>query len=163
MGDPTLIDDANAGRLSPKVIGLWRLNLLLWTAFIAGAAGAVGWMLDLRTPGSVVAGAAAVAGMVTAILLPPAQYRSWLFAVGDSDVVIRRGAWWRVTSIVPHSRIQHVDTTHGPLERKLGLSSVVLFTAGTVGASITIPGLPSDQANELRDRLAALGRTGESV
>ncbi len=42
---------------------------------------------------------------------------------------------------VPYVRVQHVDTTRGPVERAIGLASVVVYTAGTRGADITIPGL----------------------
>lgn len=163
MGDPTLIPDSDARALDPRVVRLWRWQALVWPAVLAVSVGAAGWLLDLRYQAAIAAPAVMLAGILVALVSPPARYRCWSFAVRDADVVIRRGVLWRVTSIVPHSRIQHVDTTNGPLERKLGLSSVVLFTAGTVGASITIPGLPATEAAELRDRLAALARTGEAV
>lgn len=163
MGDPALIHAGEGRKLSPRVVALWRMNVLLWAAALAMAGGIAGRLLGLPLHAAVTAMALAAAGAVLAIVFPRARYRNWVFAVGDADVVIRRGVWWRTTSIIPHSRIQHVDTAHGPLERKLGLSSVVIFTAGTVGASITIPGLPADEADELRDRLATLCRTGEPV
>lgn len=163
MGNAAVIGPAEAGMLSPKVVALWRVNMLLWTAAVSIAGVVIGWMLDFRIEAVLAGAAVAGAGFIAAIFWPPARHRSWTFTVGAADVVIRRGVWWRVTSIVPHSRIQHVDTTHGPLERTLGLSSVVLFTAGTVGASIKIPGLPADQADEIRDRLAAVSRVSDSV
>lgn len=163
MGDPTLIPGSDAKALDPRVVRLWRWQALVWPAVLAVSVGAAGWFLELRYQAAIAAFAVMLAGILVAVVWPPARYRSWTYAVRDSDVVLRRGVLWIVTSIVPHSRIQHVDTTHGPLERKLGLSSVVLFTAGTVGASMTIPGLPAAEAAGLRDRLAALARTGEAV
>lgn len=163
MGEPPLISPSEARTLSPKVVRLWRLELVLSAATMTIAAIVLGWVSDFRYEGSVTAAVTMAAGIIVSAVWPPARYRSWSFAVRDADVVIRRGVWWRVTSIVPHARIQHVDTTHGPVERRLGISSVVLFTAGNVGASITIPGLPAAEADELRDRLAALGRLGDAV
>ena len=163
MDDSALIPEPNAKALDPRVVLLWRIEALTWTAGLALAVGIAGWLLEFQYASGVAAAGVILAGILTAMLWPRARYRSWSFAVGDSDVVIRRGVWWRVTSVVPHSRIQHVDTTHGPIERRLGLSSVVLFTAGTVGASITIPGFPTAEAGELRDTLAELGRIGEAV
>jgi membrane protein YdbS with pleckstrin-like domain len=51
------------------------------------------------------------------------------------------------------ARIQHVDTTTGPVERRLGLATVVLYTAA--GASV-IPALAQDEAAAVRERIAAL-------
>ena len=163
MDESALTLDTDAKALDPRVMVLWRVQLLVWAVGLALSAGLAGWLLDYEYQSVLAASAVLLAGIITALLWPRARYRSWSFAVGDSDVVIRRGVWWRVTSVIPHSRIQHVDTTHGPLERKLGLSSVVLFTAGTVGASITIPGLRTVEAGELRDKLAVLGGVGDAV
>lgn len=163
MDESALTLDTDAKALDPRVMVLWRVQLLVWAVGLAVSVGLAGWLLDYEYQSVVAASAVLLAGIITALLWPRARYRSWSFAVGDSDVVIRRGVWWRVTSVIPHSRIQHVDTTHGPLERKLGLSSVVLFTAGTVGASMTIPGLRTVEAGELRDRLAVLGGVGGAV
>lgn len=163
MDDSALVGDAGAKALDPRVVLLWRVQVLVWATGLASSVGVAGWLLDFQYQSVAAASAVMLAGILAALLWPPARYRSWSFALHDADVVLRRGVWWRVTSIVPHSRIQHVDTTHGPLERKLGLSSVVLFTAGTIGASMTIPGLPTAEAGELRDKLAALGRIGDAV
>lgn len=163
MDDSALTLDTDAKALDPRVVVLWRAQALLWTAGIATSVGIGGWLLDFRYMSLIGASVALLTGILVALLWPPARYRSWSFALRGSDVVLRRGVWWRVTSIIPHSRIQHVDTTHGPLERKLGLSSVVVFTAGTVGASMTIPGLRTGEAGELRDRLAELGGVGDAV
>ena len=81
----------------------------------------------------------------------------------DEDVLIRQGVFWHTTSLVPHSRIQHVDTLRGPLERWLGLARVVIYTAGTRGARLTIPALAAEEAEALRDRLALLGGRGDAV
>ncbi len=70
---------------------------------------------------------------------------------------------FRTTSIVPHARIQHVDTRHGPIDRWLGLAGVVVFTAGNRGAILTIPALEAEEAEEIRDRLAAQSGVGDAV
>jgi membrane protein YdbS with pleckstrin-like domain len=127
---------------------------------VAAAAGAV---LGRAWHAGIAAAAVATVGLAFTARWPAARYRSWGFAVREQDVLIKYGVWWRRVSVVPHARIQHVDTTHGPLARALGLASVVLFTAGTIGAVLTIPGLSTADADGLRDRLAELGRVGEAV
>lgn len=142
---------------------LWRISLLSWTAVLALGVAVLGAVIGRELPGASMALMIGAAGAALALRWPGARYRSWGFAVRESDVLLRYGVWWRTVSIVPHARIQHVDTTHGPLERALGLASVVIFTAGSVGAALTIPGLSVAEAEELRDRLAVLGRTGDAV
>ena len=56
---------------------------------------------------------------------------------------------------VPRSRIQHTDVTQGPYERRFGLASLVVYTAGTEHASIAIEGLSHATALAVRDALLA--------
>jgi membrane protein YdbS with pleckstrin-like domain len=60
-----------------------------------------------------------------------------------------------VESVIPYSRIQHVDYTQGPLARLYGLASVVVRTASADGGAVRIPGLRPDDAVALREALAA--------
>jgi membrane protein YdbS with pleckstrin-like domain len=58
-----------------------------------------------------------------------------------------------VDSAVPYVRIQHVDTRRGPLDRVAGVTAVVVFTAGSRGADVTVPGLDPERARALQRRL----------
>ncbi|MFW5948277.1 MAG: PH domain-containing protein, partial [Halolamina sp.] len=46
--------------------------------------------------------------------------------------------------------------TRSPLERLLGLSTLVVYTAGSRGADVTIPGLTPEHASTLQQRLERL-------
>lgn len=143
--------------LDRRILRLWRASLLLDTALVALAAAAAAWALEAPLPGVVALSAILLLGLGLALSLPGARYRAWGFRVREDDLFLRRGVVWRTTSVVPHSRIQHVDTRRGPLERWLGLARVIVYTAGTTGASIAIPGLAAEEAEMLRDRLVELG------
>jgi membrane protein YdbS with pleckstrin-like domain len=56
---------------------------------------------------------------------------------------------WR---IAPISRVQTVDTEHGPLQQLLGLASVTVTTASARGP-VTIRGLAAGDAAELARQL----------
>jgi membrane protein YdbS with pleckstrin-like domain len=56
--------------------------------------------------------------------------------------------------------VQHVDTRRGPLQRRLGLSTVVFYTAAGPNE---IPQLAKDTAAEVRDRIAELTRTADEL
>ncbi len=51
--------------------------------------------------------------------------------------------------------------SRGPLERGLGLASVVVYTAGSRGADVTIPGVALDRADDLQARLKQLAIVAE--
>lgn len=78
------------------------------------------------------------------------------YAEREDDLLIRRGILVRRLSVVPFGRMQYVDVTAGPLDRRFGLSTVVLHTAAAA-TDARVPGLLEDEATRLRDRLAALG------
>lgn len=90
-----------------------------------------------------------------------ARYRIWRFEVEDDAVTLERGVITRVTSVVPFVRVQHVDTQRGPIERLAGLSSVVVYTAGSKGADVTIPGLTPERADAMQAQLRRLAIESE--
>ncbi|NHX37792.1 PH domain-containing protein [Halolamina sp. R1-12] len=102
---------------------------------------------------------AAVYGVLKAVLL----YRSWEYVVREDSLYLRRGVFTRVRTVVPYVRVQHIDTTRSPLERLLGLSTLVVYTAGSRGADVTIPGLTPERASTLQTRLERLAIESEEA
>ena len=100
----------------------------------------------------------AIGAVATALALVSVQRRwlAWGYAEREDDLLVRRGVLIRRTSVVPFGRMQYVDVTAGPLDRRLGLARVTLHTAAAA-SDASIPGLPIAEATRLRDRLAALG------
>ena len=84
------------------------------------------------------------------------NWRSWRYAERDDDLLIARGVLWRELTVVPYGRMQLVEVTSGPLERKYGLSTLQLHTAAAT-TDASIPGLAPAEAERLRDRLTELG------
>jgi len=84
------------------------------------------------------------------------RYAAWAWAEREDDLLLRRGVLVQRTTVVPYGRMQYVDVTAGPLDRRFGLATLVLHTAAAA-TDATVPGLRRDEAARLRDRLAALG------
>lgn len=99
----------------------------------------------------------AIVGTIHTLL----YYRSWRFEIQDDALYLVRGVVTEVETAVPYVRVQHVDTQRGPVARAVGLSSLVVYTAGTRGADISIPGLTPERANRLRERLRDLAIASE--
>jgi membrane protein YdbS with pleckstrin-like domain len=100
----------------------------------------------------------AVGALLLALVLRLVRRRfaAWAWAEREDDLLLRRGVLVRTTSVVPYGRMQFVDVTAGPLDRRFGLATVVLHTAAAA-TDATVPGLRTSEAERLRDRLAALG------
>lgn len=147
-------------RLDPRAVTLWRMTGALWWTL---------WTLCMVIPNLVwhwplwLMAPVAAMGAVWVAEVPAAAYRHYSWQVGEVDVRVMHGWWTRRVAVVLHSRIQHVDTRQGPVERALGLAAVVIYTAGSVGAMVAIPGLAAREAEALRDRLAQLGGTEDAV
>jgi len=82
--------------------------------------------------------------------------RSWGYAERADDLLVRHGLLVRRLSVVPYGRMQFIDVTAGPVERRLQMATVHLHTAAAA-SDARIPGLPAAEAARLRDLLAALG------
>jgi membrane protein YdbS with pleckstrin-like domain len=90
-----------------------------------------------------------------------ARYRIWAYEVRADALYLERGVLRHVRTIAPFVRIQHVDTRRGPLERWLGLSTLVVYTAGSRGADVSIPGLQPSVASDLQSRVKELAIAAE--
>lgn len=84
------------------------------------------------------------------------RVRSYGYAERGEDLLVTSGILFRRLVIVPYGRMQLVDVVAGPLDRALGVATVKLHTAAAT-TDATIPGLPPDEAGNLRDRLTARG------
>lgn len=90
------------------------------------------------------------------------RYSVWGFEVREDNVYLRYGVLVRVQKVVPFVRIQHIDSRRSPVERATGLASLVIYTAGSRGADVRIPGLLPEQADELREELKDLAIEDET-
>jgi membrane protein YdbS with pleckstrin-like domain len=72
------------------------------------------------------------------------------FAVRDKDMLYKSGVFWHTVTAIPFNRIQHVEKSSTPLDRRFNLATLQLFTAGGSGGDLKIDGLAEDHAEDLR-------------
>jgi uncharacterized protein len=101
----------------------------------------------------------ALAGVVVGVV-PELRWRRWRYEIRPDEVDLQRGIFWISRTLVPLARIQHVDTRQGPLQRRFGLSTVVLYTAAGPNQ---IPELSTPVAERARDRIAELTREHDEL
>jgi uncharacterized protein len=84
---------------------------------------------------------------------PAIAHRCASYRVDDNGLEILRGVYWRTITNVPRSRVQHTDVSQGPLERRHGLGTLVVFTAGTQHSEVKLRGLDFGVARRIRAHL----------
>ena len=68
----------------------------------------------------------------------------------EYDIAYRSGLYFRKTVILAFNRVQHVEVSSGPLQRKFGLASLKFFTAGGSSVDLKVDGLARDRAEQIR-------------
>jgi hypothetical protein len=140
--------------LQPALMRVRRLLVVVWTAVLAVATGLLPGLLV--GPAWAAVALLPVAGAAWCWRLVGRNWRSWRYAERADDLLISRGVLWREETAVPYGRMQLVEVTSGPIERRFGLATVQLHTAAAA-TDATIPGLDPAEAERLRDRLTELG------
>jgi uncharacterized protein len=142
-------------QVSPRLRSLRRVVLLCWGVPIAVASGLLLGILVQPVLGVLAVLVLAAVG-AWGWWLVGRNWRYWRYAEREDDLLVTNGFMFRRLVVVPYGRMQFVDVTVGPLERRFGIATVQLHTA-TEATDASIPGLTVEEATRLRDRLAMLG------
>jgi membrane protein YdbS with pleckstrin-like domain len=133
-----------------------RRALAVAAGIVAAAAVAVIFALTLGALSAVLAVVVVLVCWAGVHLSIGRNYASWGYAERAEDLLVTRGVLFRRLVVVPYGRMQLVDVTAGPLERRFGIATVHLHTAAA-GTDAKIRGLTATEAGRLRDRLSSLG------
>jgi membrane protein YdbS with pleckstrin-like domain len=167
---PGPVEDGALRALDPRWVRLQReAGWIFWafaTAVLFTGAAVVAFAAGGHRVVTAVAalGAAAVSALLAwlAQAWPEVEYRRSAYRVDADGIEIRRGVVWRHVITVARSRVQHTDVSQGPLERRHGLATLQIFTAGTDHAQVDLPGLDHATATRVRDHLLP-GGTDDAV
>jgi membrane protein YdbS with pleckstrin-like domain len=86
------------------------------------------------------------------------RWRNTFWKLDDEALYVRRGKTWFKQICVPRSRVQHLDFERGPIERRYGLATLVIHTAGSHERAVRQAGLLLGDAEYLRDVLVPKDR-----
>lgn len=151
-----------ANRISPKGLKVWRLYGWIYTIILALTAIGGGVLVYIfEGPWWIYAIEAIVLVLVAyfiIFLFPKVRWLRWRYEVRESEIELQHGLFIVKRTLIPMVRVQHVDTSQGPILRKYGLAEISISTAATVH---TIPALVMSEADELRSRISVLARVAE--
>ena len=72
------------------------------------------------------------------------------YALREKDIIYQAGLFWRNYTVLPFSRIQHVEVHQGPIERIFDLGKLKVYTAGGSSSDLAISGLAMDTAQSIK-------------
>ena len=142
--------------MSPRLAGLRRTVVLATAAVLLALVTAVLLAAHADRSRLVAAAVAAVAFAAWGWRAAGRTASAWGYTERADDLLVRRGVLLRRLVVVPYGRMQFVDVASGPLARAFGVATVQLYTA-SASTDARIPGLEPAEAARLRDRLASLG------
>jgi membrane protein YdbS with pleckstrin-like domain len=135
-------------------------NVQAFGAALLGAALCVPpWLVGVLRLGFGIAASLAVLGvamLVVSGLCAWIAHRRWASTAWRLDargLQVRRGRLFHKEVLVPRSRVQHLDLERGPIERRYGLATIVVHTAGSRLQALRQSGLAEADAVALRDAL----------
>jgi membrane protein YdbS with pleckstrin-like domain len=137
--------------LHPNHVKVLRLQALIVALPFVVAALALEIVGVLPT-GSVIVPILALAAWLV-VRVPLRRHYARGFRITGDRLRVVRGILFRSDTVVPFSRVQHIDVTRGPIERYFGLATLVLHTAGTHNSSIRLPGLGAEEALAMREAI----------
>lgn len=149
-------------RISEKGLKVWRLYGIFQTLVLLLIAVGVGvlvyifeWPVWIY---AIAAGVLVIAGYLSIYLFPKIRWMRWRYEVRESEIELQHGLFIVNRTLIPMVRVQHVDTSQGPILRKYGLAVITISSAAT---NHSIPALEMEEADELRNRISALARVAE--
>lgn len=154
---PPIDDDGELTRLHPNYAHALRVQATLTAIpFLIGALVLEAVLRDQSiSPSGIIAGPVLLIAAVLIIRIPMRRYSARGYQISADRLRVVRGLLLRSDTVVPFSRVQHIDVHQGPLERFFGIATLTLHTAGNHNASVTLPGLGEPLAREMREEIRA--------
>lgn len=167
---PSNVTEAHWERLDRRYVTMERragalssaTMAVIWLALVIGIVMVTPLPPVYRVPLFVAWSIATAAHLAWSQYKPALTYRHASFRLDDDGIEIRRGIFFRSVVNVPRSRVQHTDVAQGPFERRHGLGTLHIFTAGVTHAEVPLFGLDHARALEIRDALLPRERVARS-
>ncbi|KSU87508.1 PH domain-containing protein [Priestia flexa] len=101
-----------------------------------------------------VSGALLIVSFIVYVVIAPSIYmKVYSYQLTETHIEVQKGLFiWNHTK-VPIVKVQHVETSTGPILRKYGLASINVVTAA---GFLEFPALQSEDANNLRETIAKM-------
>ena len=156
----TSLNDTLNRQLPPAIKKVWLarscIAFAVWVIIVTVAFGVCMWFSWWGTWQTVVAltiVALSVINLVTTALLLNYNYRFTRYQIDQDTFSVQKGYFFRTLTVVPYTRVQHMESEQGPLLRHYGLVSLTVSTAVDTHE---IPGLTPPEAQSVLEQITSL-------
>lgn len=135
------------------------IAVLVWALLYFGAITLVPYDFPLWTvwTSGLILGIGSLASLATVSV----AFRIKAYALRQKDILYRSGLINRHTTVVPFNRVQHIEIKTSPIDRWFGISRLRIYTAGGSQSDLSIPGLRTGLALQLKEAIIAKTATDE--
>jgi membrane protein YdbS with pleckstrin-like domain len=146
-------------RISPKAVTVWKITAVIWSIVELLVIIGISLLIFFFNWPKWIIPILAIIWLVSSIcsifIFPNIRLKIWRYEVHENELDLQHGLFTVTRVLVPMVRVQHVDTSQGPILRKYNLATVTISTAATVHE---IPALEMEEADQLRDYISKLAR-----
>ena len=157
--DMALLPKAEEVELIPiekEYLKVMRIEWLIISVILLIATGVLMFLSPTlqRLPATIFLVAFVLLVIIVYFLFQTMAFKKKAYGLREKDIIYQNGVIIQQTSICPFNRIQNSSVSSGPFERKYGLATLHLYTAGTTGADIHIKGLKEETAQNIKEYIA---------
>lgn len=146
-------------RINEKAIKAWRISAALWGLLLFVPPAGYSFLTSTASFNLLYLIIGSSISLVLYVffvwIFPPIRWRRWRYDISENEIDLFRGFIIQKRTVIPINRIQHVDTSQGPIYKSFKLSSVQVSSAATTHE---IPALDDVTAAEVRTKISNLVR-----
>lgn len=156
------MDQPSFHKITPRTIRVWQWSSAVGNLFYFGLPVTYAAIFGLQGFHSWIVGGSslfiALLWILTVSWVPYKSWENWRYSINEKEIELKHGIFFKTRTLIPLSRVQHVDTRQGPVLRWYNLSSVTISTAATTHE---IPGLDTVLADRVRRQISTFARLAE--
>jgi len=149
-----------AHQVNARAVNVWRVTGAITALFFAAVPAAY-FFLQMKWTALPDAGLYILTALALLLLpfellvVPVLRYRTWRYEITAEEVYLQHGVIVIKRVLIPMTKVQHVDTSQGPILRAHDLASVTVFSGA---GKHEIPALTPEEADHLRDKIARFAK-----
>lgn len=93
---------------------------------------------------------------ISQVIISTLGFKKRKYALREKDIIYTEGLLINSITTLPFNRIQHTEVKRSFIARRLGLSTLNIYSAGESGSDLNIKGLPKEKAETINAFLTNL-------
>lgn len=143
------MENSGFHRIHSSACKVWTINGIIWS-FILLVIALIAYIFLKQ---SLILAGTGILCLYVILLHPKLEYRQWSYRITETNICYNHGIYVKRFTMIPISRIQHLELKQGPVLKHFGLSNVQIYTAGQ---SHEIVALKTVEAEEIIENINKL-------